>query len=101
MVVQVVDVRLDTPVRGWVEEDMERILLTIGEYPAQVLLGLTERGALDLLDVIKRELAVLSPPDPDDPACEACLDTGDLWVPVARGAVACRECDCPAGRGGA
>lgn len=94
MEMRVVDVRLETPVRGWVEEDLSRILLEIGEHPGKVLLGLSERGAHDLVDVIKRELKALCPPGPGEPTCEICCDTGDLWVPIGLGAVARRECEC-------
>lgn len=72
-------------IRGWVHE--RRVCLALGE----VVFGFTECDAHELLDTVERELKVLSP---SGFACDECQDTGELWIPVARGAVSNQACDC-------
>ena len=71
--------------RGWVHD--QKVCVAVGE----VEFGLTERNANRLLDTVERELKVLCP---SGFACDECEDTGDQWLPMARGAVVLRDCDC-------
>jgi hypothetical protein len=91
--VQVAHVRGGTQLRAWVDEETESIYLSVGPPPGQVLLGLTAHGASRLLDALQRELKVLDPTGFD---CDDCLDTGQQWVPMSRGAASVRACHCPA-----
>lgn len=93
MAVQVAHVRGDTPFRAWVDDETKTVCLSLGPPPGQVVLGLSQRGACRLLDAVQRELKVLDPTGFD---CDDCLDTGEQWVPVARGAASVRACHCPA-----
>ncbi|NUT54143.1 MAG: hypothetical protein HOV94_43660 [Saccharothrix sp.] len=85
----------DTPVRAWVDDESATILLSVGPPPGQVVLGLSVNGADRLIDAVERELKVLEPTGYD---CDICCDTGQLFVPIARGAVSIRSCHCPAAR---
>jgi hypothetical protein len=93
--VQVAYVRGDTPLRAWVDDETGTVCLSVGPPPGQVVLGLTANGADRLLDAVRRELKVLDPSGFD---CDDCLDTGQRWTPVARGAASLSSCHCPAAR---
>jgi hypothetical protein len=72
-------------IKGWVHE--RQVCLAVDE----VVLGFTERDAHELLVTVERELKVLCP---SGFACDDCEDTGQLWLPLARGAVSSRDCEC-------
>lgn len=91
--VAVAYVREDTPLRAWVDDETGTVCLSVGPPPGQVVLGLTANAADRLLDAVRRELKILEPTGYE---CDDCLDTGQQWTPVARGAVRLSGCHCTA-----
>lgn len=86
-----VQVDVDTPMEAWADGENETIHLTIG----QTAVNLDTAGASRLVDALQQKLKAL---DPHAYACDECLDTGERYVPIARGAVTISSCHCPAAR---
>lgn len=91
----VIDLRAGSTLRAEVNHEEGRIMLSLlGNGGTDVvLLALTEGGAVNLVAEVEDLLPELTG---EPPQCRECLGTGDLWIPVGRGAVSLRACPCGA-----
>lgn len=98
--VPVIDLRANAKLRASVDHEERRIFLTLlgnGGHDV-VVLALSEGGAEALLGEVEDLLPELTG---EPRQCRECAGTGDLWIPMAPGAVRKTRCACEAGRASA